>query len=270
VSRIQQSALSVNNEAHQLSAGNEDLHKRTIEQSASLEETNEALIEITSTVSNNSDYANDAHVLSQKAHNFAEQGGKVVQKAISAMENINSSTSNISEIISLIDNIAFQTNLLALNAAVEAARAGEQGRGFAVVAGEVRNLAGRSASAAKDIKTLIRDAQGKVSDGSSLVSETGDTLQNIIDSVNDVSSVVANIASASITQSSSMTEISQTTKHLESITIKNSELVSMASASSQNLTNHAQELEQLIAFFTVATPRAGYSSKSKIKNNAMA
>jgi len=255
VSRIQNSALSVNKEAQQLSCGNEDLHKRTIEQSASLEETNEALIEITNKVSNNSDYANDAHLLSQKAHNLAEQGGKVVQKAICAMENINSSTSNISEIISLIDNIAFQTNLLALNAAVEAARAGEQGRGFAVVAGEVRNLAGRSASAAKDIKTLIRDAQGKVSDGSTLVSETGDTLQSIIDSVTNVSSVVANIASASTSQSSSMTEISQTTKHLENITIKNSELVSMASASSQNLTNHAQELEQLIAFFTVDTPR---------------
>jgi methyl-accepting chemotaxis protein len=251
VSQIQQSALNVNNEANHLSEGNEDLHKRTVEQSASLEETNVALLEITSTVTKNSDYAREAHVLSQKARNFAEQGGEVVQKAITAMENINHSTTNISEIISLIDNIAFQTNLLALNAAVEAARAGDQGRGFAVVAGEVRNLAGRSASAAKDIKNLISDSQGKVNDGSTLVSDTGETLKNIINSVTDVSSVVENIASASALQSSSMTEINQTTKHLENITIKNSELVSMASLSSKNLTSHAQELEHLITFFTV-------------------
>ncbi len=251
VSKIQQSANSVNSEAQQLSYGNEDLHKRTVEQSASLEETNVALLEITNTVQDNSSYASTAHVLAQKARQYAEQGGDVVQKAISAMENINHSTSNISEIISLIDNIAFQTNLLALNAAVEAARAGEQGRGFAVVAGEVRNLAGRSAAAAKDIKNLISDAQTKVSDGSTLVTDTGGTLQNIIDSVTEVSSVVANIDNASQSQSSSMEEINQTTKHLENITVKNSELVSHAANSSSNLTSHAQELKALIAFFSV-------------------
>lgn len=251
VSRIQQSANSVNSEAQQLAGGNEDLHKRTVEQSASLEQTNVALQEITNTVEDNSSYASKAHVLAQKARQFAEQGGDVVQKAMTAMENINHSTSNISEIISLIDNIAFQTNLLALNAAVEAARAGEQGRGFAVVAGEVRNLAGRSAAAAKDIKNLIGDAQDKVSDGSILVTDTGDTLQNIIDSVTEVSSVVANIDNASTSQSSSMEEINQTTKHLENITVKNSELVSLAAKSSTNLTCHAQELKQLISFFQV-------------------
>lgn len=274
VSQIQQSAYSVNNEAQQLANGNEDLHKRTVEQSASLEETNVALAEITSTVADNSVYASEAHVLAQKARQFAEQGGDVVQRAISAMENINHSTSNISEIISLIDNIAFQTNLLALNAAVEAARAGEQGRGFAVVAGEVRNLAGRSAAAAKDIKNLISDAQKKVSDGSTLVTDTGETLQNIIDSVAKVSSVVANIDNASTSQSSSMTEINQTTKHLERITLKNSELVSLATTSSTNLTNHASQLEQLIDFFNVEneqTPnRHEYKNSShKLINNAV-
>lgn len=265
VSRIQQSANSVNNEAQQLAGGNEDLHKRTVEQSASLEETNVALNEVTKTVEDNSTYASKANVLALKARQFAEQGGDVVQKAMGAMENINHSTSNISEIISLIDNIAFQTNLLALNAAVEAARAGEQGRGFAVVAGEVRNLAGRSASAAKDIKNLISDAQTKVSDGSVLVTDTGDTLQNIIDSVSEVSAVVANIDNASTSQSSSMEEINQTTKHLENITVKNSELVSLAAKSSTNLTCHAQELKQLISFFQVQT-QSNHSKASQHKS----
>lgn len=265
VSKIQHSANSVNNEAQQLSDGNEDLHKRTVEQSASLEQTNVALIEVTSTVQDNSSYASTAHVLAQKARDYAEQGGDVVQKAIGAMENINHSTSNISEIISLIDNIAFQTNLLALNAAVEAARAGEQGRGFAVVAGEVRNLAGRSAAAAKDIKNLIGDAQNKVSDGSTLVTDTGETLQNIIDSVSEVSTVVANIDNASTSQSSSMEEINQTTKHLENITIKNSELVSLAAKSSSNLTTHARELEQLISFFQVKNKSTNAQSSTSVK-----
>lgn len=256
VSKIQQSANNVNSEASHLANGNDDLHKRTVEQSASLEETNVALLEITSTVTDNSSYAADAHLIAKHARGFAEQGGNVVQRAISAMDNINQSTSNISEIISLIDNIAFQTNLLALNAAVEAARAGEQGRGFAVVAGEVRNLAGRSASAAKDIKNLISDAQGKVSDGSTLVTDTGETLQNIIKSVCEVSAVVSNIADASTSQNASMKEINQTTKHLEKITVKNSELVSLASLSSDNLTSHAQELEQLMTFFKVNKARS--------------
>ncbi|WP_435276612.1 methyl-accepting chemotaxis protein [Psychrobium sp. nBUS_13] len=265
VSKIQQSANSVNSEARHLSDGNEDLHKRTVEQSASLEETNVALIEVTATVQDNSTYASTAHILAQKARDYAEQGGDVVQKAISAMENINHSTSNISEIISLIDNIAFQTNLLALNAAVEAARAGEQGRGFAVVAGEVRNLAGRSAAAAKDIKNLIGDAQNKVSDGSTLVADTGETLQNIIDSVSEVSTVVANIDNASTSQSSSMEEINQTTKHLENITVKNSELVSLAAKSSTNLTSHAQELEHLIAFFQVQNNSSNAKPSTPVK-----
>lgn len=259
VSKIQQSANNVNNEAYQLANGNENLHKRTVEQSASLEETNVALLEITKNVQKNSDYASQAHVLAQKARTYAEQGGAVVQRAIGAMENINQSTSNISEIISLIDNIAFQTNLLALNAAVEAARAGEQGSGFAVVAGEVRNLAGRSAAAAKDIKNLINDAQAKVTDGSLLVSNTGETLSNIIDSVTNVSSVVESIADSSTVQSSSMTELNQTTKHLEKITIKNSELVSMASKSSNNLNGHAQEMEELMTFFSIEQADAKYS-----------
>ena len=267
VSKIQQSANSVNNEARHLSDGNEDLHKRTVEQSASLEETNVALIEVTATVQDNSTYASTAHVLAQKARDYAEQGGDVVQKAISAMENINHSTSNISEIISLIDNIAFQTNLLALNAAVEAARAGEQGRGFAVVAGEVRNLAGRSAAAAKDIKNLISDAQNKVSDGSTLVTDTGETLQKIINSVSKVSTVVANIDNASTSQSSSMEEINQTTKHLENITVKNSELVSLAAKSSTNLTSHAQELEQLIAFFQVQNTTSNTEPSTPIEDS---
>src|SRR5581483_5456942 len=202
VSKVKLASEEVHRGAQEISAGNSNLSLRTEEQAASLEETASSMEEMTTTVKQNADNAGQANQLAMAAREQAEQGGMVVGKAVQAMSGINDSARKIADIISVIDEIAFQTNLLALNAAVEAARAGEQGRGFAVVASEVRNLAGRSATAAKEIKGLIQDSVVKVKDGAKLVNDAGKALEEIVTSVKKVSDIVAEIAAASQEQSS--------------------------------------------------------------------
>src|SRR5581483_8280900 len=207
VSKVKGVAAEVHRGADEISAGNANLSQRTEEQSSSLEETASSMEEMTTTVKQNADNAAQANQLALAARDQAEKGGTVVSHAVAAMAGINDASKKIADIIGVIDDIAFQTNLLALNAAVEAARAGEQGRGFAVVASEVRSLAGRSATAAKEIKELIQDSVRKVEDGSTLVTESGQTLEQIVVSVKKVSDIVAEIAAASREQSSGIEQV---------------------------------------------------------------
>src|SRR6202043_829866 len=197
VRSMARAAAEVRTGSEEISRGNTDLSQRTEEQASSLEETASSMEEMTSSVKQTADNAGQANQLATAARQQAEKGGTIVGSAVTAMSQINSSSKRIADIIGVIDEIAFQTNLLALNAAVEAARAGEQGRGFAVVASEVRNLAGRSATAAKEIKDLIQDSVRKVEGGSVLVCESGRTLEEIVRSVKRVSDIVAEIAAAS-------------------------------------------------------------------------
>jgi methyl-accepting chemotaxis protein len=198
--------------------------------------------EMTSTVKQNADNAGQANQLATAARDQAEKGGAVVGSAVKAMTEINESSKKISDIIGVIDEIAFQTNLLALNAAVEAARAGEQGRGFAVVATEVRSLAGRSATAAKEIKELIQDSVRKVGDGSLLVTQSGQTLEQIVMSVKKVSDIVAEIAAASREQSSGIEQVNKAVMQMDEMTQQNAALVEQATAASQSMADQAREL----------------------------
>jgi len=207
--------------------------------------------EMTTTVKQNADNANQANQLAIAAREQAEQGGAVVGKAVSAMAGIDDAAKKIADIIGVIDEIAFQTNLLALNAAVEAARAGEQGRGFAVVASEVRNLAGRSASAAKEIKDLIQDSVRKVSDGSALVTQSGHTLEQIVMSVKKVSDIVAEIAAASREQSSGIDQVGRAIMQMDELTQQNAALVEEATAASKSLAEQSRELNQLMGRYDI-------------------
>jgi methyl-accepting chemotaxis protein len=202
---------------------------------------------MTTTVKQNADNAGQANQLALAARDQAEQGGMVVGKAVQAMSGINDSARKIADIIGVIDEIAFQTNLLALNAAVEAARAGEQGRGFAVVASEVRNLAGRSATAAKEIKDLIQDSVKKVSDGSLLVTQSGQTLEQIVTSVKKVSDIVAEIAAASREQSLGIEQVGRAVMQMDELTQQNAALVEQATAASQGMTTEAGGLNEMMA-----------------------
>jgi methyl-accepting chemotaxis protein len=237
--------------ADEISRGNTNLSQRTEEQAASLEETASSMEEMTSTVKSNADNASQASQLAQAARQQAERGGSVVQSAVAAMSAINASSKRIADIIGVIDEIAFQTNLLALNAAVEAARAGEQGRGFAVVASEVRNLASRSAEAAKEIKALIQDSVGKVADGSRLVDESGKVLSEIVVGVKKVTDVVAEIAASSQEQASGIDQVNKAVVSMDEVTQQNAALVEEASAAAQALTEQAAMLTQLMARYQV-------------------
>jgi methyl-accepting chemotaxis protein len=212
--------------------------------------------QMTSTVRANADNANQANELAIAAREQAEKGGTVVGKAVKAMGEINVASKKIADIIGVIDEIAFQTNLLALNAAVEAARAGEQGRGFAVVASEVRSLAGRSATAAKEIKDLIRDSVKKVEDGSVLVTQSGQTLEQIVGSVKKVSSIVAEIAAASREQSSGIEQVNRAVMQMDELTQQNASLVEEATASSQAMSEQARELDEMMSRYSVGTAAA--------------
>jgi methyl-accepting chemotaxis protein len=214
--------------------------------------------EMSSTVKQNADNASTANQLAAAARGHAETGGAVVQNAIRAMDGINESSRRIADIIGVIDEIAFQTNLLALNAAVEAARAGEQGRGFAVVASEVRSLAGRSASAAKEIKTLIAESVGRVTEGSQLVTQSGETLEQIISAVKKVSDVVAEIAAASQEQSTGIEQVTRAVTSMDEMTQQNAALVEQAAASSQSMAQQARRLSESVARYRIdAAGRAG-------------
>jgi methyl-accepting chemotaxis protein len=254
---IQSTAAEVGRSAEEISAGNVNLSRRTEEQSASLEETASSMEQMTSTVKQNADNAAQASQLALAARDQAERGGVVVNQAVAAMSDINEASKKIADIIGVIDEIAFQTNLLALNAAVEAARAGEQGRGFAVVASEVRNLAGRSATAAKEIKGLIRDSVRKVEDGSQRVTQSGHTLQEIVASVKKVSDIVAEIAAASREQSAGIEQVNRAVMQMDALTQQNAALVEQATAAAQNMVGQARELGEDMGRYRVRTQRAG-------------
>lgn len=251
VEQVRDSATSVDTAAQQIASGTDDLAQRTQEQASSIEETASSMEEMTSTVKNNADNAQEANQLASGTRQDAERGGEVVQKAVAAMRDIDESSGKIVEIISVIDEIAFQTNLLALNAAVEAARAGEQGRGFAVVATEVRNLAQRSAKAAKEIKDLINDSVGKIKNGSQLVEESGETLEGIVENVRRVTEIVAEIAAASNEQASGIDQVNRAVMQMDEVTQQNASLVEETAAASRSMQEQAAQLLERVAFFSL-------------------
>lgn len=256
VGQIIEAAQSVNSAASEIAAGSSDLSQRTEEQASSLEETAASMEEITGTVKQNSSNANTANDLSTKANAVAMDGGKLVEEAVIAMASIEKSSQKISDIIGVIDEIAFQTNLLALNAAVEAARAGDAGKGFAVVASEVRSLAGRSASASKEIKTLINESAQQVESGAVLVKQSGDTLKGIVESVQQVATIVSEIAAASQEQATGIDEINTAITQMDEVTQQNAALVEENTAAAQSMVDQAQSLEKLMRFFTLSASEA--------------
>src|SRR6186713_2846090 len=253
VRRVQGAAAGVQSGAEEISRGNSNLSQRTEEQASSLEETASSMEQMTSTVKATADNAGQANQLAMAARQQAEKGGAVVSSAVVAMSGINSASKKIADIIGVIDEIAFQTNLLALNAAVEAARAGEQGRGFAVVATEVRNLAGRSATAAKEIKALIQDSVSKVEEGSHLVDESGKTLEEIVGAVKKVTDIVAEIAAASREQSAGIEQVNRAVMQMDETTQQNAALVEEAAAASQAIVEQAQALNGMISRYNVGS-----------------
>ena len=249
ISQVRSGSDAIANAASEVASGTLDLSNRTESQASSLEQTAAATEQLSSTVQNNADNASQANQLAVNASAVATQGGAVVSQVVSTMEAINVSSRKIVDIISVIDGIAFQTNILALNAAVEAARAGEQGRGFAVVASEVRSLAGRSAEAAREIKTLIADSVDKVGVGTHQVAQAGATMQEIVSGIQRVADIVGEIASASREQSAGLAQINQAVTQLDGVTQQNAALVEETSAASSALQEQARDLATLAASF---------------------
>jgi len=237
----------------EINAGTSDLAGRTSAQAGALEETSASMEEMTSTIKQNADNAKQANQLAVAAREVAEKGGAVTDKAVEAMDEINKSSKKIADIINVIDEIAFQTNLLALNAAVEAARAGEQGRGFAVVASEVRNLAQRSATAAKEIKTLINESVQKVGGGSELVNRSGQTLAEIVNSVKRVTDIISEISAASQEQAAGIDQVNKAVMQMDQGTQQNAALVEQATSASQSMAQQAEDLLRQVEFFKVQT-----------------
>jgi len=270
VGEVRHGAGSVSSAAQQIARGNDDLSQRTQEQASSLEETASSMEEMTSTVKQNAENASHANQLASATRRQAEHGGEVASQASSAMREINESSRKISEIVSLIDEIAFQTNLLALNAAVEAARAGEQGRGFAVVATEVRNLAQRSAGAAKEIKGLINDSAEKVRVGSSLVDQSGKALADIVDSVKKVTDIVAEIAAASQEQSAGIDQVNHAVLQMDEMTQQNAALVEEAAAAARAMQEQAGELARQVGFFQLGEGNAEVATEKARGQSVMA
>jgi methyl-accepting chemotaxis protein len=252
VQDIRGAATQVEGASEQLSAASEQVSSGAQAQASSLEETAASLEELTETVRQNADSARQASELAVGARGKAEEGGQVVTSAVVAMQEITTASKRIADIISVIDEIAFQTNLLALNAAVEAARAGEQGRGFAVVATEVRNLAQRSAAAAKEIKGLIQDSVQKVHDGSELVNRSGRTLGEIVTAVKRVTDIVSEIAAASAEQSRGIEQVNGAVMQMDQVVLSNAAQTEELSSTAQNLTGQARELQELVRRFRVA------------------
>jgi len=249
VSQVRVGTGTIAEAADQISAGNLELSSRTEQQASSLEETASSMEELTSTVRQNADNAREANALAQTASQVAGRGGETVGRVVQTMDAITESSKKIVDIIGVIDGIAFQTNILALNAAVEAARAGEQGRGFAVVASEVRNLAQRSAGAAKEIKELIGNSVDKVEEGSRLVSDAGTTMQEIVDSIGRVTAIMSQIAMASVEQSSGIEQVNQAVAQMDQVTQQNAALVEEAAAASDAMREQAQALSALVSTF---------------------
>ncbi|MDY7539765.1 methyl-accepting chemotaxis protein [Undibacterium sp. RTI2.1] len=249
VSEVRNGTDLIATASSEIANGNMDLSARTESQAGSLEETASSMEELTSTVKHNSDNARQANQLAHSASSVAQKGGQVVSEVVATMGSINESSKKIVDIISVIDSIAFQTNILALNAAVEAARAGEQGRGFAVVASEVRNLAQRSASAAKEIKELINDSVTKVGVGSKLVDEAGKTMTEVVNSVKRVSDMIGEITEASSEQSAGIDQINTAIVQMDQITQQNAALVEEAAAAATALQEQADNLSHVVSLF---------------------
>jgi methyl-accepting chemotaxis protein len=249
VSQVRRGTQTITTASREIAAGNVDLSSRTELQASSLEKTASAMEELTSTVKQNADNAREANHLAATASDVARKGGEVVSQVVGTMGEINSSASKIADIIGVIDGIAFQTNILALNAAVEAARAGEQGRGFAVVASEVRNLAQRSAAAAKEIKTLIGDSVEKIGRGSKLVGQAGVTMEEVVDSVKRVTDIMSEIANASAEQSAGIEQVNLSIIEMDGMTQQNAALVEEAAAAFQSLQDQASELQRVVSIF---------------------
>jgi len=255
VTEVRGGSDTISSASAQIAAGNMDLSDRTGEQAASLEETASSMEELTSTVRQNADNARQANQLAVSASSIATKGGEVVEQVVETMGSINESSNKIVDIIAVIDGIAFQTNILALNAAVEAARAGEQGRGFAVVASEVRNLAQRSAAAAKEIKQLIDDSVGKVESGAKLVNQAGHTMKEIVTSIQRVTDIMGEITSATQEQTAGLEQIHQAINEMDTITQQNVALVEEAASASTALQDQASSLSKIVSVFQIDGPR---------------
>jgi len=256
VTEVRSGTETIASASHQISSGNLDLSSRTEQQASGLEETASSMEELTSTVKQNDDNARQANQLVASASDFAIKGGQVVGEVVGTMESIKASSRKIVDIIGVIDGIAFQTNILALNAAVEAARAGEQGRGFAVVASEVRNLAQRSAGAAKEIKTLINDSVEKVDAGGKQVDAAGATMEQIVTSVKQVADIMNEIAAASREQSAGIEQINHAIAHMDQSTQQNAAMVEQATAAAQSLQDQAGKLSQAVSVFRLGNNAA--------------
>ncbi|SAI50080.1 methyl-accepting chemotaxis protein [Bordetella ansorpii] len=253
VSTVRDGVEQIHTGSREIAAGNSDLSSRTEEQAASLEETAASMEELASTVHQNAENSRGANQLAQEASDVAQRGGDVVDEVVTTMQAISDSSRRIAEIVGVIDSIAFQTNILALNAAVEAARAGEQGKGFAVVASEVRALAQRSAQAAKEIKSLIDDSNGKVRQGAGQVESAGATMREIVSAVHRVSSIIAEISSASAEQSAGIQQVNQAVSQMDAVTQQNAALVEEASAAASSLEIQAEKLRGAVAIFKLAS-----------------
>ena len=249
VGQVRSGSDSIASATQQIAAGNADLSQRTEQQASALEETASSVEELTSIVRQNADNARQASTLAGNASDIAVKGGEVVGRVVDTMAGINDSSKKIADIIGVIEGIAFQTNILALNAAVEAARAGEQGRGFAVVAGEVRSLAQRSATAAKEIKELIGDSVGRVRNGSALVAEAGSVIEEVVVAVRRVTDIMGEISAASDEQSSGIEQVNQAVNQMDEVTQQNAALVEQAAAAALSLEEQAQLLRNAVATF---------------------
>jgi methyl-accepting chemotaxis protein len=262
LSDIRTAADTIFTASSEIAQGNADLSSRTEQQAANLEETASSMEELTSTVKLNADNAKQANVLAEQASTVASNGGSLIQQVVTTMSEINQSSQKISDIIGVIDGIAFQTNILALNAAVEAARAGDQGRGFAVVASEVRTLAQRSANAAKDIKGLISDSVQKIESGNALVNKSGDTMKEIVTAIKRVNDIMAEIAAASAEQSTGIEEVSTAVSQMDEMTQQNAALVEQAAAAAESMQSQADQLNHSVSQFILSTEIEKHSSKA--------
>jgi methyl-accepting chemotaxis protein len=256
VSHVRQNSDSVATAAAEIAQGNQDLSARTEQQASALEETAASMEQLGSTVKQNADNAKQANQLALSASNVAIKGGEVVSQVVTTMKGINDSSKKIADIISVIDGIAFQTNILALNAAVEAARAGEQGRGFAVVASEVRSLAGRSADAAKEIKSLITASVERVEQGTALVDQAGTTMTEVVSAIKRVTDIMGEISAASTEQSAGVAQVGEAVSQMDQATQQNAALVEESAAAAESLRNQAQQLVQAVAVFKLTQDEA--------------
>jgi methyl-accepting chemotaxis protein len=262
VGKVRQGAESLAIASAEIAQGNQDLSSRTESQASSLEETAASMEQLGATVKQNADSARQANQLAMNASTVAIKGGEVVAQVVETMKGINDSSRRIADIISVIDGIAFQTNILALNAAVEAARAGEQGRGFAVVASEVRSLAGRSADAAKEIKTLINASVERVEHGTNLVDQAGTTMSEVVSSIRRVTDLMGEISAASTEQSLGVSQVGEAVSQMDQVTQQNAALVEEMAAAASSLKAQAQDLVQVVSVFNLGTAQAGATMRS--------